>query len=151
MIHINEIPVEIATMFFNEAISFVPCFKYADSEDVILFTSPNIHYLVDKGGQFNENYYGMKHELMECINSEQLFVDLNDEPVFKSFKLSELRTESKTVIYFPDYLLQVTSRQQLINLLDLAIYVRNVSFFILVLYYLRRASVALEFIEKDDK
>merc|ERR1719473_788150 len=75
-IRINDIQIEIATIFFNEAISFVPCFKYADSEDVILFTSRNIHYLVDKGGQFNENYYGMKHELMECINSEQIFVDL---------------------------------------------------------------------------
>ena len=62
-IRINKIQVEIATIFFNEAISFVPCFKYADSEDVILFTSRNIHYLVDKAGQFNENYYGMKHEL----------------------------------------------------------------------------------------
>ena len=58
-------------------------------------------------------------------------------------------TESKTVIYFPDYLLQVSSRQQLINLLDLAIYVRNLSFFILVLFYLRRSSVSLEYIEKD--
>ena len=56
----------------------MPCFKYADSEDVILFTSRNIHYLVDKAGQFNENYYGMKHELIECIQSEQVFVDLND-------------------------------------------------------------------------
>ena len=46
-IRINKILVEIATIFFNAAISFVPCFKYADSEDVILFTSRNIHYLVD--------------------------------------------------------------------------------------------------------
>ena len=54
-----------------QAISFVPCFKYADVEDVVLFTSPHIHYLVDRGGQFNENYYGMKHELLENITSEQ--------------------------------------------------------------------------------
>lgn len=118
-------------------------------QDVILFTSPNIHYLVDKSGQFNENYYGMKHELIECILSEQVFVDLNDEHVFKSFKLSELLTESKTVLYFPDYRLQVQSQQQLINLLDLAIYLRNISFFVLTLFYLRRASVALEFVEKE--
>jgi len=151
IITINKIPVEIATMFFNEAISFVPCFKYADSEDVILFTSRNIHYLVDRGGQFNENYYGMKFELIECISTEQVFIDLNDEHVFKSFKLNELLTESKTVIYFPDYLLQVQSQQQLINLLDMAIYVRNISFFILVLFYLRRASVMLSFETKDKK
>ena len=129
----------------------MPCFKYADSEDVILFTSPNIHYLVDQGGQFNSNYYGMKHELMECINSEETFIDVNDEHVFKSFKLSDLLTESKTVVYFPDYLLQIQSRQQLINLLDLSIYIRNLSFFILVLFYLRRASVALRFIDKEKK
>ena len=40
------------------------------------------------------------------------------------------------------------SQQQLINLLDLAIYVRNVPFFVLVLLYLRRCSIALHFIEK---
>ena len=101
----------MATVYLNDALSFVPCFKYArvtvfvglrvrvrdsvmnspffpyppprpcpaiypplryvDSADVILFTSRQIHYLVDKGGQFNENYYGMKHELIECITSEQ--------------------------------------------------------------------------------
>ena len=129
----------------------MPCFKYADAEDVILFTSRHIHYLVDKAGQFNENYYGMKHELIECITSDQLFVDLNDEHVFKTFKLSELLTESKLVLYAPDYLVQVQSQAQLINLLDLAIYVRNVSFFILVLLYLRRASVSLDFIEREEK
>ena len=150
-ITINNIPIEIATIFFNKAISFVPCFKYVDSEDVILFTSRNIRYLVDKSGQFNENYYGMKHELIECITSEQIFVDLNDEHCFKTFSLHELLTESKTVLYFPDYLLQVQSRQQLINLLDLAIYIRNISFFILVLTYLRRASIQLLYIEREKK
>ena len=149
-IRINRIAVQVATIFFNEAISFIPCFKYADSEDVILFTSRNIHYLVDKAGQFNENYYGMKHELIELITSEQILIDLNDEHVFKTCKLSELRTESKTVVFFPDYLLQVQSQQQLINLLDLAIYIRNVSFFILVLVYLRRASIRLSFIDKEN-
>ncbi len=101
--------------------------------------------------QFNENYYGMKHELIELITSEQIVVDLNDDHVFKTCKLSELRTESKTVVFFPDYLLQVQSQQQLINLLDLAIYVRNVSFFILVLIHLRRASIRLGFIERENK
>ena len=43
------------------------------------------------------------------------------------------------------------SQQQLINLLDLAIYVRNVPFFVLVLLYLRRCSIALHFIEKEEK
>ena len=47
--------------------------------------------------------------------------------------------------------MQVASQAQLINLVDLAIYVRNVSFFILALLYLRRASVALDFIEREDK
>ena len=28
-ISINKIPVEVATIYFNDAISFVPCFKYA--------------------------------------------------------------------------------------------------------------------------
>ncbi len=149
-IRINRIAVQVATIFFNEAISFIPCFKYADSEDVILFTSRNVHYLVDKAGQFNENYYGMKHELIELITSEQIVIDLNDEHVFKTCKLSELLTESKTVVFFPDYLLQVQSQQQLINLLDLAIYIRNISFFILVLVYLRRASIKLGFIEKEN-
>ena len=93
----------------------------------------------------------MKHELIELITSEQILVDLNDEHVFKTCRLSELRTESKTVVFFPDYLLQVQSQQQLINLLDLAIYVRNVSFFILVLVYLRRASIRLGFIERENK
>ena len=46
---------------------------------------------------------------------------------------------------------QVSSQQQLINLLDLAVYVRNVSFFVLTLLYLRRASIKLEFIEREEK
>ena len=148
-IRINKIAVEVATIFFNEAISFVPCFKYVDSEDVILFASSNIKYLVDQGGQFSPDYYGMKHELIENIKSDECFVDLNDEHVFKQFKLSELLTESKTVVYFPDFLLQVPSRQELINLLDMALHVRNISFFILVLFYLRRSSVDLEFVVKE--
>lgn len=77
-------------------------------------------------------------------------MDLNDEHVFKSCKLSELVTESKTVVYFPDYVLQVPNRQQLINLLDLAIKIRNVSFFILVLLYLRRSSIHLTYQETEN-
>eukprot|EP00980_Cylindrotheca_fusiformis_P003809 scaffold839_cov138-Cylindrotheca_fusiformis.AAC.4 len=91
----------------------------------------------------------MKHDLIECITSEEVYVDLNDEHVFKTFKLTELLTESKTVIYYPDYLLQVTERQHLINLLNLAVKIRNLSFFILVLFYLRRSSVQLEYIERE--
>ena len=72
-----------------------------------------------------------------------------------SVKLSELLNhntgESKLVFFAPHYLLQVTKRQHLINLLDMAISVRNVSFFILVLFYLRRASVHLAFEEKANR
>lgn len=50
----------------------------------------------------------MKHELIECITSEELFVDLNDDPQFRKAKLSELLTESKVVVYFPDYMLLVS-------------------------------------------
>ena len=112
-IRINVISVKIANIFFNEAASFVSCFKYQDRVDVILFTSKQMHYLVDKGGQFNENYYGMKFELLERINSDQIFGGLNDEHCFKMFKLSDLLTESKTVVHFPDYLLQTRNQQQL--------------------------------------
>jgi hypothetical protein len=50
----------------------------------------------------------MKHELIECISSEEIFVDLNDEPRFRTAKLNELITESKVVVYFPDYMLLVS-------------------------------------------
>ena len=151
-IRINQAKAEVSTIMFNEAISFIPCFKYSEGgEDVILFTSRNIHYHVDKGGQFCSDYYGMKVELIECINSDELYVDLNDDVAFEEKKLSEILTESKIVLYFPDYLLLVSSRQQLINLLDYAIYIRNLSFFILILTYLRRASIKLDYIERKDK
>lgn len=151
-IRINQVKAEISTIMFNEAISFIPCFKYSEGgEDIILFTSKQIHYHVDKGGQFCSDYYGMKVELMECINSDEMFVDLNDEIAFEKKKLSEILTESKVVMYFPDYLLLVSSRQQLINLLDFAVYIRNLSFFILVLIYLQRTSYHLEYIENRDK
>lgn len=57
-IWINKIAVNVATLFFNEAISFIPCFSYAESNDIILFATRNIHYMVDKGGQFATEYYG---------------------------------------------------------------------------------------------
>ena len=53
----------------------------------------------------------MKHELIENIKSVQSFIDLNDEHVFKKVRLNELRTESKTVLYYPDYLMQVRGRE----------------------------------------
>jgi hypothetical protein len=115
-IRINQVKAEISTIMFNEAISFIPCFKYSEGgEDIIIFTSRNIHYHVDKGGQFCSDYYGMRVELIECINSDELVVDLDDEVGFVRNKLSELLSESKVVLYFPDYLLLVSSRQQLIN------------------------------------
>ena len=49
---VNSIPVEVATVFFNDAISFVPCFQYTDSEDVVLFTSRNFKFHVDSAGQY---------------------------------------------------------------------------------------------------
>jgi len=150
-VRINGVVVEVATTFFNECISFVPCFKYAASEDVIFFCSRNVKYAVDNGGQFSPDYYGMKHELIECIYSEECTVDLNDAHVFKKEKISDLVTESKTVLFFPDFVLQVTDRKQLINLLDYALAIRNVGFFILVLFYLRRASVHLEYAETENK
>lgn len=148
---VNNISVEMATIFFNEAISFVPCFKYTDSEDVVVFNSRNFHFHVDNGGQFATDYYGMRHELIERILSVEVYVDLNDDHQFKECKLSELLTESKTVLYFPDYLLQVSNREQLINLMDLALHLRNVPFFILVLFYLRRSSINIAFKQFENK
>jgi hypothetical protein len=49
-IKVNEIPIKITTSFFNEAISFIPCFRYEEGQDFIIFTSKNFHYHVDKGG-----------------------------------------------------------------------------------------------------
>lgn len=76
----------------------------------------------------------MKTELCECIISEELYIDLNDDHIFKKSKISELITESKIVVFAPNYLIQVTSKDQLINLIDLAIYLRNLSFFILIMF-----------------
>lgn len=79
---LNNIPIEYDLVCFNEAISLVPCFKYKDAEnkksDVALITSPHMYYHVDSAGQFNENYYGMKEELIDLIFIERSFTDLND-------------------------------------------------------------------------
>ena len=72
-VRINKVDAQASAMFFNEAISFIPCFKFSEGDDVIIFTSKNMHFLVDKGGQFCPDYYGMKHELMECIESLEVF------------------------------------------------------------------------------
>ena len=60
----------MVNFYVNDALSFLPIFKYLDSEDVIILTSENISYHVDNAGQFNENYYGMKYELIEQITVE---------------------------------------------------------------------------------
>lgn len=104
-IYLNKVPVLLGTVYFNIAISFIPCFKYSDNQDVILLTSPNIYYHVDVNGQFNHHYYGMKHELIENIIIEQSFIDANDCHQFKKYKLSELITETKTVLYYPTFYL----------------------------------------------
>ena len=138
-VRVNQTRVEVCAAFFNDAVSFVPCFTYADSEDAVLLASRHITYHVDGGGQHHVDYYGMKHEVVECIDSDECFVDLNDEHAFQTSHLNDLVTESKVTFYHPDYVLQVPSRQHLINLLDLAAHLRNVSLFILVLFQLRRA------------
>ena len=48
-------------------------------------------------------------------------------------------------------LLEVQSQQELINLLDYAIYIRNVSFFILVYVQLQRASIKLTPVAQEDQ
>ena len=46
----NHIPVEFSTCYFNKAFSFIPCFKYKENKDMILFTNPNILYKIDTSG-----------------------------------------------------------------------------------------------------
>ena len=53
------------------------------------------------------------------------------------------------MLFFPDYQLQAQSPTQLISLLDQALKLRNISFFVLVLLYLRRCSIDLQFLVKD--
>jgi len=144
-VRVNQTGVELACAFFNDAVSFVPCFTYADSADAVLLASKNVKYHVDGGGQHHVDYYGMKHEVVECIDSDECFIDLNDEHAFQTSHLNELVTESKVTFYAPEYVLQVTGRQHLINLLDLAAHLRNASLFILVLFQLRRCSVKLDY------
>ena len=124
----NQTRVEVCAAFFNDAVSFVPCFTYADSEDAVLLASRHITYHVDGGGQHHVDYYGMKHEVVETSvfhtgmkhEVDECFVDLNDEHAFQTSHLNDLVTESKVTFYHPDYVLQVPSRQHLINLLDLS-------------------------------
>ena len=66
----NKIPVEFVTTYFNISFSFIPCFKYQKSKDVIIFTSSHLYYHVDTAGQFNENYYGMKNEILDFMTIE---------------------------------------------------------------------------------
>jgi hypothetical protein len=37
-------------MYINQVISFIPCFKYEDSDDIILFASKNIYFHLDNAG-----------------------------------------------------------------------------------------------------
>jgi hypothetical protein len=103
-IRINEDVVEIATIFFNEAISFIPCFKYADGEGVIMSTSPHIHYLVDKGGQFVDKRI-VKSRLIVPVRQQKfeqriLSGDIYDELVrFLSDKQAEDMEVSYTRVY----------------------------------------------------
>ena len=53
--------------------------------------------------------------------------------------------------FAPTNLCLLHSRDQLINLLDYAIYIRNIGFFILVLTFLRRTSMLLQYEERKDK
>lgn len=67
VLSINKIEVQCVVMYINKVISFIPCFKYEDSDDIILFASKNIYFHLDNAGQYNENFYGMKNELIEHI------------------------------------------------------------------------------------
>jgi hypothetical protein len=79
---LNRVPVNFVTMYVNRMVSFIPCFKYSDSEDIIILTSPQFYFHVDTAGQFNEHYYGMKFELIENILVEQSYIDANDQHQF---------------------------------------------------------------------
>jgi hypothetical protein len=57
-VRVNQTRVEVCAAFFNDAVSFVPCFTYADSEDAVLLASRHITYHVDGGGQHHVDYYG---------------------------------------------------------------------------------------------
>ena len=107
---VNNILIQFNLVFLNSAISFIPCFKYEDNMDIILFTSKNFYYHVDNAGQFNENFYGMKFDLMDQLFIEYAYTDLNDHVQFKSSKLTDLTTESKTVLYYPSYKIQLQSK-----------------------------------------
>ncbi len=83
-IRIREKVADPATAFFKEVVSIVPGFQDDDGEEVILFTPLHVHYPVNEDGRFNENYYSLKHEPVECF-------------------VSELPMESKAAVYLPGY------------------------------------------------
>ena len=90
---------------------------------MILFTSRQLHYLVDKGGQFNENYYGMKHELIECITSEQA------RPMFPSCHPAPC-----SLVITPQLIECITSEQVYVDLNDVDLLVTT--YLLLTTYYL---------------
>jgi hypothetical protein len=45
----------------------------------------------------------MKHEMIDYISIDQIYVDLNESIKFKEHKLPALIKESKTVLYGPNY------------------------------------------------
>ena len=61
-VRVNQTRVEVCAAFFNDAVSFVPCFTYADSEDAVLLASRHITYHVDGGGQHHVDYGTQRHE-----------------------------------------------------------------------------------------
>lgn len=107
-ITLNNINIQFDMMCFNEAISMIPAFKYGENQrgqsDVAIITTPHFYYHVDNAGQFNENYYGMRFELIDHILVEKSYVDLNDQYQFERYKLGKLVKETKTVLYYPHFL-----------------------------------------------
>jgi hypothetical protein len=145
---INKADMCVCTVYLESFLSFIPAF-YTDTGDVIILKSPNFYYKVDAGGQFAPDYYGMKSELSEHIMSDELFVDANDAHAIKACTLQDLaKLETKSVFYAPYFLVQPPTRQHLIALLDLAIKLRNVPLFILILTMLRRCSMKVCLLEK---
>ena len=76
-ISINKIPLEIAAVFFNEAISFIPCFRYADGgQDVVLFTSPNIQVITIACGIFQKFFFSntVLHKRYKTLSQDYIGV-----------------------------------------------------------------------------
>lgn len=47
---LNRVKVLFTTSYVNKAVSMIPCFKFADSKDLIILTSKNFYYHVDTAG-----------------------------------------------------------------------------------------------------